>query len=443
MNLTEANNLINLSKHIHFIGIGGIGISAIARMMLQENKKVSGSDREESDIVNSLKKMGAKFYHGHKAGNIKNPDVVIYTPAILKDNIELKKAQRLKIPCLSYPEALGVISKNKYTVAISGTHGKTTTTAMMGKILKDSNLDPTIIVGSLVGNTNFIPGKSKYLVCEACEYKKSFLNLHPNIIVITNIDNDHLDYYGSLKNIQKAFRKFADKLSENDFLIFNSKDKNSLSITKNLKCKLIDYSKIKPPKDFKLKIPGKHNIENAKAAFAVAKILNIPQQKIAESLKTYSGVWRRFEYKGKTKNGALVYDDYGHHPTEIKATLKSAREYFGDKKIFAVFQPHLYSRTKILLNDLAKSFADADTVIITDIYAAREKKDKTISAQKLAGKIPNAEYISKFKDIEIYLKQNTGKNDVIITIGAGDIYRVGETFLRANVQREKVKKLLK
>jgi UDP-N-acetylmuramate--alanine ligase len=453
---------INLNKinRAHFIGAGGIGISTIARMLLLKGKKVTGSDRETGKVTKELQKLGAVIKKGQNAKNIPpKTDLVIYTKAVPNNHPELAAAKKRKITVLSYPEALGLVSKEKFTIAVSGAHGKTTTTAMLGGILSDAKLDPTIIVGSFMknkkpfdkarGKTNFVAGKSKYLVCEACEYKKSFLNLSPKIIIITNIDNDHLDYYKNIENIRKAFAEFISKLSKNDYLVCDKTDKNTTLAIKNAirshlpagrqgsgqaKCKIVDFSKIKLPKNFKLKIPGEHNIKNAKAALATAKILKIKEKTALKSLENFTGTWRRFEYKGKTKNGALVYDDYGHHPTEIRATLAAARIFFKNKKITAVFQPHLYSRTKLLMEDFAGSFCNADSVIIAPIYAAREIDDKKTSGKTLAEKIkkynPNAIYLSDFGSTEKHLKKYTGKKDAIITIGAGDIYKIGEKLIK-------------
>lgn len=430
---------IDLSKikKVHFVGIGGIGVSAIARMMIAEGKEVSGSDMFPSAIIDELKKLGAKIFLGHSAENIaQDVDLIVHTPAVDFENPELKKGKKLKIPILSYPEMLGLISKDKYTIAISGAHGKTTATAMISKILIDAGLDPTIIVGSLLKdqNSNFVDGKGNHFVVEACEYKKSFLNLNPKIIVITNIDNDHLDYYKNLNNIKKAFAKFAGKLGKNDFLICDKNDKNLLTVIKKVKCKIIDYSKIKAK--FNLKIPGEHNVKNAKAAMAVAKILKINPLISLRALNNFTGTWRRFEYKGKTNNGVLVYDDYAHHPTEIKATLKAAKEFL-KSKIWCVFQPHLYSRTKLLLNDFGKSFDDADEIILADIYAAREKKDKSVNSEILADKIikkgGKAVWMKSFDDIVAFLDKSAKNGDVVITMGAGDIFKVGEKLLNNQV----------
>ena len=422
-------------KKAHFVGIGGIGVSAIARMILAEGKIVSGSDTASSGIIDELRKLGAKIFMGHSADNVASDvDLIVYTPAVDFENQELKKGKKLKIPTLSYPEMLGLISKDKYTIAVSGAHGKTTTTAMIGKILIDAKKDPTIIVGSLLkdSKSNFVAGKGKHFVVEACEYKKSFLNINPKIIVITNIDNDHLDYYKSLENIKKAFGELAAKLSEENYLVCDPNDKNLEYVIKKTKGKIIDYTKIAA--SFNLKIPGEHNINNAKAAMSVAKILDIDEKEAIKSLNDFSGTWRRFECKGETKNGVLVYDDYGHHPTEIKATLKGAREFFGNKKIWCVFQPHLYSRTKLLLEDFGKSFSDADEIIVADIYAAREPKDESVNSKMLAEEIIKnggvAMHMESFDKIAELLAGKAKKSDVVITMGAGDVYKIGENLLK-------------
>lgn len=423
-------------KKAHFVGIGGIGVSAIARMMLAEGKIVSGSDSSESLITKELKKLGAKIFMGHNAKNVADDvDLIVYTPAVDFGNPELKKGKKLNIPALSYPEMLGLVSKNKYTIAVSGAHGKTTTTAMLGKILIDAKLNPTIIVGSLLkdSKSNFVAGKGELFVVEACEYKKSFLNINPKIIVITNIDNDHLDYYKNLNNIKKAFSEFASKLSEKDYLVCDPNDKNLKEIIKKTKGKIIDYAKITAK--FNLKIPGQHNIQNAKAALSVSNILGVSRKISEKSLKEFSGTWRRFEYKGKTKKGALVYDDYAHHPTEIRTTLSGAREMYPKSKIIVVFQPHLYSRTKNHLIEFGKSFKDTDIVIVAPIYAAREKDDKSINSQILTGGIKRdgkkeVYYIENFAKIEKYIFEKSDKNSVVITMGAGDIYKVGENMIK-------------
>ncbi|PIR58013.1 MAG: UDP-N-acetylmuramate--L-alanine ligase [Parcubacteria group bacterium CG10_big_fil_rev_8_21_14_0_10_38_31] len=442
-------DLLNNIKGVHFIGIGGIGVSAIARMMKREGKIVSGSDLHDSAILTDLRKSGMDIKIGHKNANLPdNADLVVYTTAISEDNPEIKKAKKMEIDIISYPEMLGVVSREKYTIAVSGTHGKTTTTAMVAKILGDAKINPTVVVGSILkeGGSNFIFGKSKpvrlnntiysggYFLTEACEYKRAFLNLSPKIIIITNIDKDHLDYYKNIKDIQSAFISFVKKLDKDGYLVCDTLGENMkpiISMAKKVGCKIIDYSKISVK--LKLKVPGEYNVKNAKASLALAQILRVKKPLAVKALNNFKGTWRRFEYKGSV-NGVLVYDDYAHHPTEIQATLKGARDYFKKKKVWAVFQPHLYSRTKLLLDEFAKSFNNADEVVIADIYAAREKEDKTIHAKNLVGKIEkqnkNVQYIHSLDKIKDFLLKNTKKGDVVITIGAGDIFKVGEALFK-------------
>ncbi|MFA6445950.1 MAG: Mur ligase domain-containing protein, partial [Candidatus Paceibacterota bacterium] len=363
-------NYLEESKSIYFIGIGGIGISAIARMMLLNGKRVSGSDRDETKVTEELRKAGATIFIGQKKENIPaDCDLIVYTVAIGEDNPEFAEAKRRGIKMLSYPETLNIISSQKYTIAVSGTHGKTTTTAMIAKVMIDNGLDPTVIVGSLIGDTNFIMGKSRYLVVEADEYKKSFHNLEPSIMVITNIDEDHLDFYKDLADIQDSFLHLAKKIPKDGFLICNTKLPNLQSIIKSVGCRVIDYGEIKLIN--KLLVPGEHNREDARAAVAVGQALGVDIKKADLAVSQFAGTWRRFEFKGKTKEGALVYDDYAHNPQKVKAALQGARELYPGKNIIVVFQPHLFSRTKLLLNEFAKSFGDADEVILTPIFPAR------------------------------------------------------------------------
>jgi UDP-N-acetylmuramate--alanine ligase len=435
----------NKIKKVHFIGIGGIGISAVARMMQLNGKEVSGSDAGEGGVVDELRKIGIKVSIGHRAENLsKDTDLVIYTIAINPNNPEFLKARELGIKTLSYPESLGLISKDKFTIAISGTHGKTTTTAMIAKMMVDTKLDPTVIVGSFmktkdVGlesrNTNFIAGGSDYLVVEACEYRRSFLNINPKIAVITNIDDDHLDYYKDIKDIQSAFREFVLKVPKDGFVVCDFKSKYIKDVIKSLVCNVVDYGKINV-EGLKLKVPGKHNLQNAKVAVAVGQILDINKTKIFKSLSDFSGTWRRAEHKGITANDVSVYDDYGHHPTEILATLSAFRSIFPKNKITVVFQPHLYSRTKLLIEKFAKVFSDADRVILTPIYAAREPFDPTVSSKDLMDKIKSKDknkevmVLNDFEEIENYLKTNTVSGEVVVTMGAGDVYKIGENLLK-------------
>lgn len=434
-------------KKIHFIGIGGIGVSAVARMFLARGVEVSGSDETPSEITKELEKKGAKVFNKHSAENINEDiDLVVYTIAIDKNNEEFIKAQQLGngiTKLLTYSQMLGIISKGYYTVAISGTHGKTTTTAMIAKVAVDGGLDPTVIVGSLFkdsGSNLILPKNSslgndkKLFIVEACEYKRSFLDINPNILVITNIDEDHLDYYKDLADIQNAFSELVSKLGRNDFLVYNPNDLKVAPVLKNAVCKTIDYSLGNPVTKLELKVVGEHNQQNAKIAFAVSEILKVKKEKALKALSEFEGVWRRFEHKGKMENGAEVYDDYAHHPTEIRAALRAAREQFPKQKIIVVFQPHLYSRTKILLKDMANSFNDADKVLLTPIYAAREKKDTSIDSQMLAEEIKKnalkAESFDNFEEIEQYIRDNVQKDDIIITMGAGDVYKIVEGLIK-------------
>ena len=432
---------------IHFIGIGGIGVSALAKYYLEKGHKVSGSDLVSSEITEALEKKGAKIFIGkHKSKNLlKNVDLVVYSPAVQKSNPEFKKARSLKIKTQSYPQALGKLTKEYFTIAVSGTHGKSTTTSMIGILLAKAGLDPTVIVGTKVKefqDSNCRVGKSKYLVIEACEHEESFLNYWPQIAVITNIEKEHLDYYKNLNNILKAFNKFVSNLSKKGILVINDDDKNTKKILS--KSQVQKYSlKQKEAKELKkiLKVPGEYNIYNALAALAVARILGISNKIAFQALAGYQGAWRRFEIKKcrapDSKIKILVISDYAHHPTEIKAVLKATREKFPKKKIWAVFQPHQYQRTFYLFESFIKvlSAAPVDRLIITDIYdvAGREQRTikKNISSQKLAERIRaknKVVYIPNIGKTAHYLKDNLKGGEVVIIMGAGDIYKLVDYF---------------
>ena len=428
---------------VHFIGIGGIGVSALARYYLANGHQVSGSDLTSSEITEALKKQGAKIIIGkHKESNIdtKNlPDLVIYSPAVQPDNPELKAVKKKGIKCLSYPQALGELTKQHFTIAVSGTHGKSTTTALIGLLLVKAGLDPTVIVGTKLkefGDSNCRVGKSKYLVIEADEHFASFLNYWPKIIVITNIEKDHLDYYKNLRNILRAFKEYISHLSGDGVLIANRDDKNVRKIIKKYEGQKFLYS-LKQKEALKLKkilkIPGEHNVSNALAALTVAQVLKISDKTAFKALSEYRGSWRRFEEKNlKIKNLKLkIINDYGHHPTEIRVTLKAAREKWPKKKIWCVYQPHQYQRTYYLFKDFVKVFqkVPVDKLIITDIYdvAGREEKKikEKISAKKIVQAVANSStiYLPKEKIID-YLKQNLKSGEIVIIMGAGNIYNL-------------------
>lgn len=425
---------LNKIKKVHFVGIGGIGISAIARLMQINGKKVTGSDRSKLPITDALIKEGIKIYFKQEAKNIKrNTDLIVYTIAVDDKNPEIKQSDKLGIPKLSYPQMLGILSKNMFTIAISGTHGKTTTTAMVAQIMNDASLDPTVIVGSLLtsGKSNLIIGKSKYFVVEACEYRRSFLNLNPKVLIITNIDEDHLDYYKDINDIISAFRELALKIPKGGAIICDKRDPNIAPVIKGLECKIIDYTPY-INKKIKLKVPGNHNYKNAGASSALADFLHINKNLTNKALEKFNGTWRRFEMRGKTKSGAIVYDDYAHHPNEIMATLSGMKELYPKQKRVAFFQPHLYSRTKSLLNEFSKSFKDAHEVYVLPIYAAREKFDSSINSEMLVDKIKNnggkvfyvRDFNSAVKIINLF-----DKNTTIVNLGAGDIYTLSDSVI--------------
>ena len=440
-------------KNVHFIGIGGVGISAVARMMLHEGKIVTGQDMQSGEIVDELVNLGINIKIGQSYENIpEGTDLIVYTIAI--DTYDPELANKIKgpsrggqaamIPVRSYPEMLDIISRDKYTIAVSGTHGKTTTTAMIAQILIDSGIDTTVIVGSLIKNkdgsrTNFIGGNSKYFVVEACEYRRSFLNINPKILVITNIDNDHLDYYKDIEDIKNAFREMAMKVPPDGFVVCNPNDEHIADVVKDIKAKVINWGDYFD-NNLKLKIPGVHNKKDAAAACAAASTLGISKKLSEKYILNFPGTWRRFEFKGKLPNGLLIYDDYAHHPHEITATLEGFRELYKIEdgwKITIIFQPHLFSRTKLLLDDFAKSFGDADQVLILPIYYAREENDGSISSEILAKEINkytnNAKSFSSFEEAEKYMKvrlPDMDGKDIVVTMGAGEAFKIGEFLLK-------------
>ncbi len=428
-------NLTKIKK-VYFIGIGGIGVSAITRMMALSGKEVRGSDMSLSEVTSELTRLGIHIDHGQSIDLIpKDTELVIYTIAIASFDPKLIEAIDARgIPRKTYPEILGIISADSFTIAISGTHGKTTTTAMTAKVFLDAGLDPTVVVGSFLKDqkSNFIAGKSKYFIVEACEYRRSFLNLTPTILVITNIDNDHLDYYKDMADIQSAFAELISKIPPHGAVICNPNDPTVAPVLKKASCKIIDYTGFLYP-SLSLKVPGMHNRKNASAVWAVADLTGISERVTKASLEAFSGTWRRFEYKGTTNANAVVYDDYGHHPTEVEATLAGARELFKKKRIIVVFQPHLYSRTKDHLAHFGTSFKDADLVIISPIYPAREVFDPSITSDMVVSEINKnggkAMAVTDFSEALFFLTNEAKKDDVIITMGAGDVYKIGESLL--------------
>ncbi len=436
---------IDIIMKIHFIGIGGIGVSALAKYYLEKGHQVSGSDLVSSEITENLDKDGAKIFIGeHKAKNLPDgANLVIYSPAVALDNSEIEKAKKLGIKIQSYPEALGELTKKYFTIAVSGTHGKSTTTSMIGLLLMKAGLDPTVVVGTKLrefGNSNCRVGNSQYLVIEADEWQASFLNYWPKIIVLTNIEKEHLDYYKGLNHILRTYKEYIGHLANNGILVANKDDKNICSTFSTVVENVLWYSlkqiEVKKLKKI-LKIPGEHNVYNVLAALTVARILKIPDKISFKAFSEYRGAWRRFEMK-KAKIGNRKFtliSDYGHHPTEIKATFKTAQEKFPKKKIWLIFQPHQYQRTFYLFDDFVRVLkkAPVNKIIITDIYdvAGREnKKIKTeLNSEKLVKEIRNSKtlYLPKEK-IKDYLRKNLKGGEVVIIMGAGDIYLLVNEF---------------
>ncbi len=432
-------------KRIHFVGVGGIGVSALARFFLSKGNVVSGSDLSSSEITCSLENEGVEIFSSHSSSNIKKEiDFVIYSPAVSQRNPELEKARDLGIRVLSYPEALGEITKDYYTIAVSGTHGKSTTCAMLSLALERAGLDPTAILGTKLkefGNRNFRAGQSRYLIIEADEWQASFLNYSPQIIVLTNIEKEHLDFYKDLDDILKTFGTYVKKIPSTGLLVANKEDKNIKKVLADFSSEKVRFFSIRQEESKTLRkilrVPGDHNICNALAVLSVCRFLRIKDELTYRALSRYRGSWRRFETEEKSFDSKKVtlISDYGHHPTELRATLSAAREKFSQKRIFCVFQPHQIQRTHYLFNDFVRALSEApaDEIIVTDIYhvAGREGKsvEERVDSQKLVKKIgkERIKYLKK-EEIVPYLKKNLGNGDVLIIMGAGDIYRMKQEF---------------
>ncbi len=419
---------IDLEKvsHIHFIGVGGIGMSALARHFLAEKKQVSGSDRVHSPLIKALGEEGVRVCDEQVAENItKNIDLVVYTEAMSSDHPEMKAAKKRKVPMVNYFTALGLAMNPYYLIAVAGTHGKTTTTAMITDIFEVAEKDPTAVIGSLRAKTkrNYRYGKSKYAIVEACEYKRDFLHLTPDVLVITNIEFEHVDYYKDLADVQAAFRTLAEQVHETGVVIADVKHPNVAPVVEGLQVPVVDYQEFLDM-SLSLKQPGLHNRQNAAAALATAKHEKLTMETAKQALEQFAGTWRRFEYKGEC-NGAPIYDDYAHHPTEIKATLAGVRELYPDRRIIVAFQPHTYTRTKSLFDEFAKSFAQADAVLFLPIYAAREKNTSGVTSRELAVRAleftGDAQFVETFEAAGQLLRQSLTAHDVLVVMGAGDV----------------------
>lgn len=447
-------------KTVHFTGIGGISMSALAKILLSNGYKVQGSDKNNSEIIDKLIKDGAKINIGHQKNNIIGADLLVYTDAVSSDNEELVYARELNIPIMNRAEFLGAIMK-KYNsrIVISGTHGKTTTTSMIAKILIDSPKNPTILIGgnfdSINGNVRV--GSNEIFITEGCEYKGNIKYYNPTICVILNVDSDHLDFFKDLDDVLNAFISYVKKLSSDNHLIINretygydelinatkgkvhsfGKNDDSEYIIRDLihdEFGRINFTIVNLGKEYPvtLNIMGEHNAYNASASIISAVLSGMEINEAIKKIEGYQGVHRRLEKKGEVC-GINIYDDYAHHPTEIQASLSSLKD-IKKGKLYAIFQPHTYTRTKALLSHFGESFEDSDEAVITDIYAAREINDNSIHSKDLVNEInkngKKATYFSSFPEIIDYLKLKAKEDDIILTIGAGNIYELGEMFLK-------------
>ena len=420
---------LQTTTRIHMVGIGGIGMSALAQYLVSCGKTVSGSDRSASPTTEMLEEKGISVSIGQSADFIPTEtELLIYSDAILNDDKERVYAKEQGIPQISYFMGLGLVTNGKKTIAIGGTHGKTTTTGMLAKILLDAGLKPTVFVGSIMRDfgSNFVPGNDELFIVEACEYKDHILELDPEILVITNVEHDHTDFFPTFEAFQNTFRKAIERVSSTGTIITDSTNPAIKPILGSATAKTIDYAKEVVPE---LQLIGEFNRMNARAAKAAAKIIVEDEAVINESLSNFQGTWRRFEYKGKTKQGIPVYDDYAHHPTAIAETIQGAHERFPDQKIIVAFHPHLYSRTKAHFSEFAEALRIADEAYIIPIYAAREALDPTISHTKLAeaagGK---AMAVDSFEAMTAILEKKSDSSAIIITMGAGEIYRIAEAL---------------
>ncbi|RPI06547.1 MAG: UDP-N-acetylmuramate--L-alanine ligase [Ignavibacteriae bacterium] len=450
-------------KKLHFIGIGGIGMSGIAEILLDQGFKISGSDRALSEVTERLRSLGAVIYEGHRAEHIADDvDTVVYSSAVQQDNPEVSEAQRRKIPLVRRAEMLAEVMRLKYGIGIAGTHGKTTTTSMTSLVLMEGGLDPTVIVGgklSGLGGTNARLGRGEFIVVEADEYDRSFLSISPTVAVLTTLETDHLDCYRDLDDIKSAFIQFANKVPFYGFIVISLDEPALLDIMPSLnKKKIITYG-LNPQADVQavdirhkdntttfavlrgdqelgtvqLQVPGKHNVQNSLGAIAVGLELGVPFEKIKSGIEKFTGVYRRWEKKGEV-NGVSVYDDYAHHPTECRATLSGVKAGWR-RRVVCVFQPHLYSRTRDFYEDFGKSFLLSDVLVVTDIYPAREEPIQGITGELIVNAAKQFGHKEVYsvpdkKQIPAFLRTIVKKGDIMITMGAGDIWKYGEEFLK-------------
>jgi UDP-N-acetylmuramate--alanine ligase len=447
-------------QKLHFVGIGGIGMSGIAELLLNLGYEVSGSDLRLSPVTDRLKSLGGKIYLGHNAENVAGTNVVVISSAVRPDNVEVVEAKRLQIPVIPRAEMLAELMRLKYAVAVAGAHGKTTTTSMVATVLVNGGFDPTAVIGGRLNafGSNAKLGKGDFLVAEADESDGSFLKLTPTIAIVTNIDREHLDHYANLAEIQSAFVQFVNKVPFYGAAVLCLDDPNIQALIPQVERRIVTYGtssqadlvashieyrefgtscqvryRGNPLGVLQLRVPGEHGILNALAAIATGLELEIPFEKIASALSSFQNADRRFQIKGK-KGNILVVDDYGHHPTEIVATLSAARRAC-DRRIVTVFQPHRYTRTQALEEDFGRAFYQADVLLVLPIYAAGEQPIPGVSAERVVAQIKkfghrDATYVCDFAQAQQILKEKLQDGDLLLTLGAGDVWKIGEEFLR-------------
>jgi len=458
-------------RQVHMVGIGGIGMSSIAEVLLNRGYTVTGSDLRTSDVTERLEEHGATVYEGHAAEQVGEADVVVYSSAIdPTENVETREAERRRISLIPRAEMLGELIRMKFGVGVAGTHGKTTTTSMAGLVVAEGGFDPTVIVGGKVTafGSNAVTGEGDVIVIEADEYDRTFLRLTPSLAVITSIEEDHLDVYDDLADIQDAFTEYANSVPFFGAAILCLDDPNVQAIVGDIERRVITYGTTRQAEvraenirreemttrfdvtlrgtrlgEIALQVPGLHNVRNALAAVAVGQELEIEFDKIREGLEGFTGVRRRFERKADI-GGITVLDDYAHHPTEIEATLDAAHQGFPDRRVVAVFQPHMYSRTQNFMDEFARSFFNADQLVLTDVYGAREEPIEGVTGERLAERAEQfghraVQYVPDKTDLPDRLLKLTESGDVVLMLGAGDIWRASEAFVDLlNEQRTEV-----
>lgn len=453
MNLSQIENLVTNAKQIFFIGIGGISMSSLAVITKNNGKDVKGSDRTESALTQKMEICGIEISYEHKAENVHGASLVVYTAAVSDTNPEMLEADRLGIPKLSRAEYLGyLMSSYKNRIGVSGTHGKSSVTSMLAEIYMAGGYDPTVVSGaelSSIGGAYRI-GNNENFIFEACEYCDSFLSFYPTTAVVTNVEYDHADYFRDMEQMRESFRKYVN-IAQN--AVLNADDPETLDLRKHFNGKAVTFS-IKGNGDYNaenivykngcasfdivkdnetlcavtLRVVGEHNVKNALCAAAAAFENGVDSKAVRDGLNAFKGAKRRFEYMGKTESGAEVYNDYAHHPSELKAVLGAAKAL--NKRIISVFQPHTYSRTASLFCDFVQSFENSDITVFADIYAARETDTLGMSAQLLAQKTPRSIYVGSNENIAEYLKKSAGRNDIVLILGAGDIVKLGNMIVK-------------